>query len=122
MEFALPSFHLSTPQLDYNGRLSLTQFEKLVQPLVDRMDAPVMKALQEAGVTKEQLGSVEIVGGSTRQVTVVDALYHISPPVKASFKARFPLARHSFGIFCAGAIVCRNQTGELLIMENDHRG
>lgn len=31
------------------------------------MDAPVLKALQEAGVTKEQLGSVEIVGGSTRQ-------------------------------------------------------
>lgn len=35
-------------------------------PLVERMDAPVMKALKEAGVTKEQLGSVEIVGGATR--------------------------------------------------------
>lgn len=61
-------FFSGTMQLDYNGRLSLTQFEKLVQPLVDRMDAPVLKALEEAGVTKEQLGSVEIVGGSTRCV------------------------------------------------------
>lgn len=57
-------------QIDYNGRLSLTQFEALVQPLVERMDAPVMRALEEAGVTKEQLGSVEIVGGATRQANV----------------------------------------------------
>lgn len=54
-------------QTDYNGRLSLTQFEALIQPLVERMDAPVMKALADAGITKEQLGSVEIVGGATRQ-------------------------------------------------------
>ncbi|CAN0429939.1 unnamed protein product, partial [Ectocarpus sp. 12 AP-2014] len=30
------------------------------------MDAPILKALADAGVTKEQLGSVEIVGGATR--------------------------------------------------------
>ncbi|CAB1106414.1 HSP70 [Ectocarpus sp. CCAP 1310/34] len=52
--------------LDYNGRLSLEQFEALIKPIVDRMDAPILKALADAGVTKEQLGSVEIVGGSTR--------------------------------------------------------
>ncbi|CAM9604172.1 unnamed protein product, partial [Laminaria digitata] len=52
--------------LDYNGRLSLKQFQGLVEPLVKRMDVPVLKAMKEAGVTKEQLGSVEIVGGSTR--------------------------------------------------------
>eukprot|EP00752_Nemacystus_decipiens_P011694 g10378.t1 len=52
--------------LDYNGRLSLEQFEKLIKPVVDRMDAPILKALNDAGVTKEQLGSVEIVGGATR--------------------------------------------------------
>lgn len=54
------------PQLDYNGRLSLEQFEKLIKPVVDRMDAPILRALKNAGVTKEQLGSVEIVGGATR--------------------------------------------------------
>ncbi|CAM9292853.1 unnamed protein product [Ectocarpus sp. 12 AP-2014] len=52
--------------LDYNGRLSLKQFEALIKPIVDRMDAPILKALADAGVTKEQLGSVEIVGGATR--------------------------------------------------------
>ena len=53
-------------QLDYNGRLSLKQFEALIKPVVDRMDAPILKALEDSGVTKEQLGSVEIVGGATR--------------------------------------------------------
>ncbi|CAM9772641.1 unnamed protein product [Scytosiphon promiscuus] len=52
--------------LDYNGRLSLQQFETLIKPVVERMDAPILKALKDAGVTKEQLGSVEIVGGATR--------------------------------------------------------
>lgn len=56
----------ATKQLDYNGRLSLKQFEELITPIVKRMDAPIMKALADAGVTKEQLGSVEIVGGATR--------------------------------------------------------
>lgn len=53
-------------QLDYNGRLSLKEFEELITPIVNRMDAPIIKALSDAGVTKEQLGSVEIVGGATR--------------------------------------------------------
>lgn len=60
---------VSSSQLDYNGRLSLKQFEELIKPVVDRMDAPIMKALEDAGVTKEQLGSVEIVGGATRYNT-----------------------------------------------------
>lgn len=54
--------------MDYNGRLSLEQFEKLIKPVVDRMDAPILRALKDAGVTKEQLGSVEIVGGATRYI------------------------------------------------------
>lgn len=67
----LPSFCFSLrsqpmSQLDYNGRLSLQQFETLIKPVVERMDAPILKALKDAGITKEQLGSVEIVGGATR--------------------------------------------------------
>ncbi|CAM9320236.1 unnamed protein product [Ascophyllum nodosum] len=52
--------------VDYTGRLSLKKLEELIEPLVKRMDGPVLKALKEAGVTKEQLGSIEIVGGATR--------------------------------------------------------
>ena len=55
-------------QVDYTGRLSLKKLEELIEPLVKRMDGPVLKALKEAGVTKEQLGSIEIVGGATRRV------------------------------------------------------
>lgn len=88
-------YRLALAQLDYNGRLSLTQFEELVQPLVGRMDAPVLRALQEAGVTKEQLGSVEIVGGSTRQVPDFHSLwfFHFFSSDLAPF---FALLLHSF--------------------------
>ncbi|KAG5189610.1 heat shock protein 70 [Tribonema minus] len=51
---------------DYNGRLTLEAFEKLIAPLVARLDAPVLQALKEAGVTVDQLDAIEIVGGATR--------------------------------------------------------
>lgn len=51
---------------DYNGKLSLETFEGLIAPLVARMSAPIEQALSEAGVTRQELEAVEIVGGSTR--------------------------------------------------------
>lgn len=77
--------------LDYNGRLSLKQFQALVEPLVKRMDVPVLKALKEAGVTKEQLYSVEIVGGSTRVPLVKSHLSDLLGRDKAAI---------NFGLSC----------------------
>ena len=51
---------------DYAGRLTLEDFEAMAQPLVERIDAPIEQALREAGLTAEQLHSVEMVGGATR--------------------------------------------------------
>ena len=51
---------------DYNGKISLEAFEKLITPLVQRMSAPVEQALKEAGVERKDLEAVEIVGGATR--------------------------------------------------------
>ncbi|CAN0193287.1 unnamed protein product, partial [Discosporangium mesarthrocarpum] len=53
-------------ETDYSGRLTREEFEGLIKPLVERMEAPVVQALREAGVAKEKLSAVEIVGGATR--------------------------------------------------------
>eukprot|EP00624_Nannochloropsis_granulata_P001996 evm.model.NODE_19466_length_64249_cov_18.424255.11 len=51
---------------DLNTALSLEEFERRVQPLLARLEAPITQALAEAGVTPEQLANVEVVGGGTR--------------------------------------------------------
>jgi len=51
---------------DLNTALSLEEFERRVQPLLARLEAPITQALAEAGVTSEQLANVEVVGGGTR--------------------------------------------------------
>jgi len=52
--------------LDFNCKLEASKFEEMVQPLLDRLIAPLQRALDEAKLTVEQLSSVEIVGGGTR--------------------------------------------------------
>ncbi|KAF9137834.1 adenyl-nucleotide exchange factor sse1 [Linnemannia schmuckeri] len=43
-----------------------TEFEELAQELISRVEAPLQKALEDAGLTVEEIDAVEIVGGSTR--------------------------------------------------------
>lgn len=52
--------------LDFGIKLEAAKFEELVQPLLDRLIAPLQRALEEAKLTPTQLSSVEIVGGATR--------------------------------------------------------
>ena len=52
--------------IDLNVNLSVDEFEKRVQPLLARLEAPIRQALEEAGITPEQLANVEVVGGGTR--------------------------------------------------------
>jgi len=52
--------------MDYNLVLQREDFVKLVQPLVERMAAPVQAAMKQAGVEAKDLYSVEIVGGGMR--------------------------------------------------------
>lgn len=46
--------------------LSRSKFEKLVDDLVQRTKAPMEKALKDAGLSKDQIDEVILVGGSTR--------------------------------------------------------
>jgi heat shock protein 4 len=52
--------------IDFSGTLTRDVFEATCQPLLDRLEAPIQQALLEAGITREQLIDVEIVGGATR--------------------------------------------------------
>jgi len=52
--------------IDCNAVLTRAEFETRAADLVARLRAPVELALQEAGLTKEQISECEIVGGTSR--------------------------------------------------------
>ncbi|WP_426493179.1 Fe-S protein assembly chaperone HscA [Hymenobacter sp. 102] len=55
-------------------RLTKTEFNQLVQPLVDRTLAACRQALADAKLTPQQLDAVLLVGGSTRVPLVYDSV------------------------------------------------
>lgn len=52
--------------LDFGITLKATEYEEMCKPLLDRLAAPVQRALEEVNLTPSQLASIEIVGGGTR--------------------------------------------------------
>ncbi|KAI8577806.1 hypothetical protein K450DRAFT_250089 [Umbelopsis ramanniana AG] len=53
-----------------NYKLTRSQFEQLVKPLVDKTIEPCKKALKDAGVEAREIGEVILVGGMTRMPKV----------------------------------------------------
>lgn len=51
---------------DLNALLTKEEFERRAAPLVNRLRAPIERALREAGLSKKDLAETEVVGGSTR--------------------------------------------------------
>ncbi len=61
----------------FNGQqilLSRTSFESLIQPLIERTMNCCTNALKDAGITKEQIDEIVMVGGSTRVPAVKNAI------------------------------------------------
>lgn len=52
--------------IDASSSLTREELEALIAPLLERTIAPLERALAEAGISKEQIEAVELVGGSTR--------------------------------------------------------
>jgi Fe-S protein assembly chaperone HscA len=50
----------------YQREITREQFERLIQPVIDRTVAPSKQALKDAGLKPEQIDEVVLVGGSTR--------------------------------------------------------
>lgn len=51
---------------DLNVMLTRDEFETRAKPIVDKLEAPILKCLQLAGLTFTDIADVEIVGGTTR--------------------------------------------------------
>ena len=57
-----------------NSKLTRAAFESLVQPLVDRTVAPCRKCLKDAGLEKDEIDEVVLVGGMSRMPMVQDTV------------------------------------------------
>ena len=53
-------------------KLTRAKLEDLVKELLDRLDSPVEKALKDAGLSKNEINNVVLVGGMTRMPAVVE--------------------------------------------------
>lgn len=60
--------------LDFGITLKANEYKTMCQPLLDRLAAPINRALDEAGLKASDLTSVEIVGGATRVGSVKEAI------------------------------------------------
>jgi heat shock protein 4 len=59
-----------TPDVDANSKIDREVFEEKCKPILDRLLTPVRSAVEGAGLTPEQIHSVEIVGGASRMPCV----------------------------------------------------
>jgi Fe-S protein assembly chaperone HscA len=50
----------------YRREITRSQFEQLIEPILQRTVEPCRQALRDAGLSPEQIGEVVLVGGSTR--------------------------------------------------------
>ena len=50
----------------YQREITRTQFEQLIQPVIERTVGPVKQAMKDAGLTAAQIDEAVLVGGSTR--------------------------------------------------------
>jgi len=53
-----------------NLKLSRSKFESLVEDLIKRTVGPCQKAMKDAGISKNEIGEVLLVGGMTRMPKV----------------------------------------------------
>mmetsp|Transcript_9672 Transcript_9672/g.31783 ORF Transcript_9672/g.31783 Transcript_9672/m.31783 type:complete len:881 (-) Transcript_9672:120-2762(-) len=60
--------------LDFSIKLTLDKFEELIQPLLDRLVAPVDRALEASGTDPKDLAATEICGGGSRVASVKKVL------------------------------------------------
>ncbi len=59
---------------DVSGKLEREKFVEMVKPLLEQILLPVQRALDMAGVKKEDIGSVEVVGDSHRIPAISEKL------------------------------------------------
>ncbi|AOW03012.1 YALI0C17347p [Yarrowia lipolytica CLIB122] len=96
-----------------NTKLSRSQLETLVGPLIKRTVEPVEKALKDAGVTSSQIDEVILVGGMTRMPKVIETVKSIFG--KEPNKSVNPDEAVAIGASIQGAVLAGEVTDVLLL-------
>ncbi|KAG6837011.1 hypothetical protein H0H93_016473 [Arthromyces matolae] len=65
--------------VDASSNLNREQLETLVADVLDRIPAPLQQALEDSGLTVEELDAIELVGGSTRIPAVRNRIASVFP-------------------------------------------
>jgi heat shock protein 4 len=65
--------------VDASSKLSREQYEQLIADVLDRIPAPLQRAIEESGLTIDQIDAVELVGGSTRIPAVRAKIQSVVP-------------------------------------------
>jgi heat shock protein 4 len=65
--------------VDASSRLTREQYEQLIVDVLDRIPAPIQRAIEESGLSIEQIDAIELVGGSTRIPAVRSKIQSIFP-------------------------------------------
>ena len=60
--------------VDVAGTITREEFEKLAEPMTARVIKPLEEALKKAKISKEQIDSVEIIGGTSRVPSVKEKI------------------------------------------------
>eukprot|EP00123_Amoebidium_parasiticum_P017060 comp23693_c0_seq1/m.40682 comp23693_c0_seq1/g.40682 ORF comp23693_c0_seq1/g.40682 comp23693_c0_seq1/m.40682 type:complete len:828 (-) comp23693_c0_seq1:493-2976(-) len=60
--------------LDFHSRIDRATFESLAADILARVEKPLIQAVTDAGIKKDELASVEIIGGGTRVPAVKDII------------------------------------------------
>lgn len=71
---ALGNVECLVDEADFAASLTLEEMEQLCEPLLARLYEPVDRALHQAGLTPDQLASVEVFGGAMRMRMVKQRL------------------------------------------------
>ncbi|CAD7694806.1 unnamed protein product [Ostreobium quekettii] len=79
---------------DFRCHITREQFEKLAEPLFQRLAAPLQQALDDAKLKPEQIASVEVVGNSSRVPAVISVIEsHFKKPASRTLHAKECVSR-----------------------------
>ena len=95
--------------------LNRTQFEKLVEPLVEKCKKPVLSALQDAGYKPNQIDEIVMVGGMTRMPRIQQLVKEIFG--KEGHRGVNPDEVVAIGAAIQGAQLLLGSKSELLLLD-----
>ncbi|MHA2009015.1 MAG: Hsp70 family protein, partial [Promethearchaeota archaeon] len=55
----------------FNMTLTRAKMEQIIDPVVRRLDSPILKALQDAGIARGEINKIILVGGPTRMPVIM---------------------------------------------------